>query len=119
MFKKAHPLASRPIWGVFSVQATVGNGALEKSQGTSPFHEALKHNLKHLIYCFIHRGGTKSINNLTRTLHFIHKHRIEQHLLNKTNDLNLTWTMLQQTSLYQNLTPDIAGKLFATCLVMS
>lgn len=51
-------------------------------------HEALKHNAKHFIYSSIDRGGAKSIKDLTCILHFIHKHRIEQHLLKKTKDSN-------------------------------
>lgn len=31
----------------------------------------------------------------------------------------MTWTILRPTAFYDNLTPDIAGKLFATCFKMS
>lgn len=100
-------------------QAAIGNGASEEPQGKALIDEAVKHNVKHFIYSSVDRGGANSINNPTRIPHFIHKHHIEKHLLEKTKDGNMAWTILRPTAFYENLTPDFIGEVFATCFKMS
>jgi uncharacterized protein YbjT (DUF2867 family) len=51
--------------------------------------------------------------------HWIFKYHIERHLIEKTKDGQMDWTILRPTAFYDNLTPDFIGKVFATCFRMS
>ncbi|GLI79021.1 hypothetical protein PoHVEF18_007343 [Penicillium ochrochloron] len=118
IFKKAQQIAG-PIWGVFSVQASVGNKSAEDVQGKSLIDEAIKNNVKHFVYTSVDRHGAKSIDNPTKMPHWIFKYHIERHLIEKTKDGQMDWTILRPTAFYDNLTPDFIGKVFATCFRMS
>jgi uncharacterized protein YbjT (DUF2867 family) len=118
LFKNARDLTSEPIWGVFSVQVAIGNGASEEPQGKSIIDESIKHGVKHFVYSSVDRGGAKSTDNPTQVPHFINKHNIEKHLLENTKDGNMDWTILRPTAFYDNLTPDFFGKIFTTAYQM-
>ncbi|KAJ5688954.1 hypothetical protein N7462_003346 [Penicillium macrosclerotiorum] len=118
IFANAHKVSSRPIWGVFSVQAPVPGGShqdAEEKQGKGLVDAALKHNIKHFVYTSVDRGGEASINNPTPIPHFISKHRIEQHLIEVTKGTEMSWTILRPVAFLENFTPDFLGKVFATC----
>jgi uncharacterized protein YbjT (DUF2867 family) len=67
----------------------------------------------------VDRGGDeRSFNNPTRIPHFIKKHNIEHHLVDRTRESGMEWTILRPTAFYENLTPDFFGKVFATCFKM-
>lgn len=51
--------------------------------------------------------------------HWIDKYHIERHLIEKTKDGQMDWTILRPTAFYDNLTPDFLGKVFVTCFRMS
>lgn len=75
--------------------------------------------MKHFVYSSADRGGEKSINNPTDIPHFINKHRIEKHLLEKTKNGEMAWTILRPVAFYENLSSNFFGKLFATSFKIS
>ncbi|KAJ5159469.1 uncharacterized protein N7482_006473 [Penicillium canariense] len=119
IFKNAQSQTSEPIWGVFSVQAAMGTKVPEDVQGKTLIDEALKHGVKHFVYTSVDRHGAKSIDNPTNVPHFIRKHEIEKHLIEKTKDGQMDWTILRPTAFYDNLTPNFFGRFFSTCFKMS
>ena len=95
------------------------NGDTEETQGKGLVDEALKHGVKHFVYSSVDRGGEKSIDNPTNIPHFITKHNIERHLIEKTKDGQMDWTILRPVAFLDNLTPNFFGKVFATCYKIS
>lgn len=118
LFKLASEAASEPLWGVFSVQVPMGKGATpetEEAQGKAVVDEALKYGVKYFVYTSVDRGGDEiSTNNPTPIPHFISKHNIEHHLMDKTKDGQMDWFILRPVAFMDNLTPDFFGKMFAT-----
>ncbi|PYH90870.1 nucleoside-diphosphate-sugar epimerase family protein [Aspergillus ellipticus CBS 707.79] len=100
-FRNAQRVTRSSIWGVYSVQAAIGNNA-EETQGKALINESIRQNVIFFIYSSVDRGGdddnNHSFKNPTKILHFIKKHNIEHHL---------------------NLTPDFFGRVFATCFRMA
>ncbi|KAJ5691941.1 hypothetical protein N7462_001364 [Penicillium macrosclerotiorum] len=120
IFQKAQDATSVPIWGVFSVQVAIGNGAKEEVQGKALVDEAIKQNVKFFVYSSVDRGGdNRSYNNPTKIPHFINKHNIEHYLVDKAKNNVLDWTILRPTAFYENLTPDFMGKVFSTSFKMA
>ncbi|RJE16790.1 Nucleoside-diphosphate-sugar epimerase family protein, partial [Aspergillus sclerotialis] len=72
-----------------------------------------------MVYSSVDRGGDKSANNPTRVPHFIYKHEIEQHLMDRAKGTDMAWTILRPTAFFENLTPDYFGKVFTTAWQMS
>ncbi|RAQ45084.1 nucleoside-diphosphate-sugar epimerase family protein [Aspergillus flavus] len=99
IFQNAQHLTSSLIWGVYSVQQ-VGNNA-EETQGKSVIDEE------------------HSYTNPTKIPHFIKKHNIEHHLVDRSKNTSMEWTILRPTAFYENLTPDFFGKVFATSFKMA
>ncbi|KAE8167822.1 nmrA-like family protein [Aspergillus tamarii] len=119
IFQNAQRLTPSPIWGVYSVQAAIGNNS-EESQGKSLIDEALKQNVKFFVYSSVDRGGQDhSYTNPTKIPHFIKKHNIEHHLVDRSKNTSMEWAILRPTAFYENLTPDFFGKVFATCFKMA
>lgn len=72
------------------------------------------------MYSFVDRGGDeRSYNNPTNIPHFAAKHNIEHHLVDRSKNTEMSWTILRPTAFLENLTPDFFGKVFATCFRMS
>lgn len=93
----------------------IGNAGLEETQGKALVDESLKQNVKFFIYSSVDRGGeTQSPNNPTNIPHFIHKHNIEQHLMEKAKNTEMRWFILRPTAFLDNLVPRFFGKVFAT-----
>lgn len=117
IFNNAKKVTSSPIWGVFSVQVASfsGNTELEEHQGKNLIDAALRNNIKHFVYASVDRGGDNSLNNPTNIPHFINKHNIELHLIDRSKGTDMTWTILRPaTFLDGGLVPGFAGKLWAT-----
>ncbi|KAE8313733.1 nmrA-like family protein [Aspergillus transmontanensis] len=94
IFQNAQRLTSSPIWGVYSVQF--------------------------FVYSSVDRGGEEhSYTNPTKIPHFIKKHNIEHHLVDRSKNTSMEWTILRPTAFYENLTPDFFGKVFAACFKMA
>ncbi|EED18341.1 nucleoside-diphosphate-sugar epimerase family protein [Talaromyces stipitatus ATCC 10500] len=115
IFQNAQRLTASLIWGVYSVQAAIGNNA-EESQGKALIDESIKQKVKFFVYSSVDRGGKdRSFTNPTNIPHFIKKHNIEHHLVDRTKDGSMDWVILRPTAFYENLTPDFLGKVFTTC----
>lgn len=109
--------AGAPIWGVFSVQQAVQDGATqerETKQGQAVVDQAIAHNIKVFVYTSVDRGGDNSESNPTYVPHFISKHDIETHLKAKAADAKMQYTILRPVAFMDGLTPNFMGKVFAT-----
>ncbi|RAK84434.1 NAD(P)-binding protein [Aspergillus costaricaensis CBS 115574] len=119
IFRNAQRLTTSPIWGVYSVQAAIGNKA-EETQGKALIDESIRQKVKFFVYSSVDRGGEEhSFQNPTKIPHFIKKHNIEHHLVNRSKDGNMDWVILRPAAFYENLTPDFFGKVFTTCFKMA
>lgn len=108
-----------PIWGVFSVQQAVQDGATQESetrQGKAVVDQAIAHNVNIFVYASVDRGGEKSESNPTYVPHFISKHDIEAHLKVKAAEAKMQYTILRPVAFMDGLTPNFMGKVFATFL---
>ncbi len=98
-----------PIWGVFSVQQAVTDGATqdrETKQGKDMIDAAVAHDVKVFVYTSVDRGGDKSDGNPTYVPHFISKHNIEVHLKEKAKDSGMSYTILRPTAFMEGMTPN-------------
>ncbi|KAL4958123.1 nmrA-like family protein [Aspergillus filifer] len=129
IFQNAQQLTKSPIWGVYSVQAAIGNSD-EETQGKALMDESIKQKVKFFVYSSVDHGGEKnSFKNSTKIPHSIKKHNIEHHLVGRTkkargngngeSEGRMEWTILRPAAFYENLTPDFFGKVFVTCFKMS
>ncbi|MCJ1258579.1 hypothetical protein MMC24_006412 [Lignoscripta atroalba] len=102
-----------PVWGVFSVQLP---GSKEVQQGNGLIDAAVANNVKHFVYTSVDRHGDASKDNPTDVPHFITKHAIEKHLMEKAAASNgeMTYTILRPVFFVDNITNDMIGKVIAT-----
>ncbi|KAL1626142.1 hypothetical protein SLS54_002976 [Diplodia seriata] len=114
---------STPIWGVYSVQVSMGKGVTldgEVRQGKGLVDEALKAGVSHFVYSSVERGGeARSWDNPTDVPHFRTKWEIERHLRDRAGEgkeSKMGWTVLRPAIFMDNLAPGFAGKLFMTSL---
>lgn len=121
LFSSAKAVAgTTPIWGVYSVQVSMGNGAShdgEIKQGNALIDESIKNGVKHFVYSSVERGGDeRSWNNPTPVPHFRSKHQIEHHLRDSTAapGTDMGWTILRPVAFMDNLQPGFLGKVFLT-----
>ena len=108
-----------PIWGVFSVQQAIQDGATqerETKQGKDVVDQAIAHNVKIFVYTSVERGGDEVEKSPTYVPHFISKHNIEIHLRSKAADAEMQYTILRPVAFMDGLSPDFMGKIFATFL---
>lgn len=121
LFESAAQAASPdPIWGVYSVQISMGRGVTvdsEVAQGTALVDESIARGVSHFVYSSVERGGdARSWDNPTNVPHFVTKHHIEHYLRDTTADSELGWTILRPAIFMDNLEPGFPGKLFMTTL---
>lgn len=110
---------SQPIHGVFGV--TTPMGGKEEAQGKALVDASLKAGVKQFVFTSVERGGDeRSWANPTVVPHFLTKHHIEEHMLEKikvstssTAD-QMKWTILRPVAFMDNLQPGLLGKLFAS-----
>jgi uncharacterized protein YbjT (DUF2867 family) len=86
----------------------------EERQGKALVDEALAQKVQHFVYTSVDRGGDASIDNATNIPHFISKHRIEQHLFERTRAADMSWTVLRPVFFFDNITPDFMGRFVVT-----
>jgi uncharacterized protein YbjT (DUF2867 family) len=109
---------SEQIWGVYSVQVSLGPGVTfesEVTQGKALIDESLKQGVSHFVYSSVDRGGNaKSFDNETPIPHFQSKFQIEKHLLQQagSNGEKMGWTILRPVAFMDNLEPGIPTKVF-------
>lgn len=118
LFKAATEVAKQSIWGVYSVQISMGKGVTfdsEVNQGTNLVDESVKNGVKHFVYSSVERGGDeKSWDNPTPIPHFQTKQIIEVHLRDHAGDMG--WTILRPVAFMDNLAPGFPSKVFVTAL---
>lgn len=113
---------SVPIWGVFSVQQALGGDATvekEEVQGKAIVDEALKNDIKFLVYSSVDRGGDeKSWTDPTEVPHFASKHRVELHLRDSTANgkSSMRWTILRPVAFMENFQTGMATKVFLAAM---
>lgn len=87
------------------------NVEMEEIQGKGLIDESIKANVKFFVYTSVDRGGDKrSYENPTNIPHFKSKHNIEQHLLAKTKNGEMQWTILRPVAFLENYGPGFFGK---------
>ncbi|KAI1206630.1 NAD(P)-binding protein [Annulohypoxylon truncatum] len=124
LFQEARKTHSQPIWGVYSVQISIGSGVTlegEIAQGKALIDESIKAGVKHFVYGSVERGGDEaSWNNPTPIPHFQSKYHIERHLRDVTSSgkpgENMGWTILRPVAFMDNLTPGFPMKVFMAAL---
>ncbi|KAI8944982.1 hypothetical protein F4801DRAFT_598601 [Xylaria longipes] len=124
LFQEARIVSKEPIWGVYSVQVSMGKGVTSEGeirQGTALINEAIKTGVKHFVYSSVERGGDKaSWSNPTPIPHFRTKYNIEHHLREATAQgkpgEDMGWTILRPVAFMDNLAPGFQTKLFMTAL---
>ncbi|RDK45918.1 nmrA-like family protein [Aspergillus phoenicis ATCC 13157] len=105
IFRNAQRLTTSPIWG-----AAIGNKA-EETQGKALIDESIRQKVKFFVYSSVDRGGEeRSFQNPTKIPHFIKKHNIEHHLVDRSKSGNMDWVVLRPVAFFENLTPDFFGK---------
>ncbi|KAI9038855.1 nucleoside-diphosphate-sugar epimerase family protein [Aspergillus affinis] len=115
VFENARTASDNPLWGFFNVQVAIGNTTSEETQGKALIDEAIRQNIKFLVYSSVDRGGdATSYDNATNIPHFIKKYNIEHHLVEKTKGTDTEWFILRPTAFFENLVPGFMGKVFAT-----
>lgn len=97
IFAAAKEVVSEPIWGVYSVQISMGKGVTfdgEIAQGKAMIDESIKNNVKHFVYSSVDRGGDeKSWDNETPIPHFQTKYQIDRYLRETAGSMG--WTILR------------------------
>lgn len=118
LFKSASEVSSAPIWGVYSVQISMGKGVTfegEVKQGCDLVDESVKNGVKHFVYSSVERGGDeKSWDNPTPIPHFQTKQLIEIHLRDHAGEMG--WTILRPVAFMDNLMPGFPTKVFMTAV---
>ncbi|KAI1395836.1 NAD(P)-binding protein [Hypoxylon fuscum] len=124
LFQEARKIHPQPIWGVYSVQISVGTGVTlesEVAQGKSLIDESVKAGVKHFVYSSVERGGDDaSWDNPTPIPHFQSKYHIERHLRDVTGPgkpgAALGWTIIRPVAFMDNLGPGFPTKVFLAAL---
>lgn len=97
IFKAAKEVVKEPIWGVYSVQISMGKGVTyegEIAQGKAMVDESVKNGVEHFVYSSVDRGGDeKSWEVETPIPHFQTKYHIERYLKEKAGQMG--WTILR------------------------
>ncbi|KAF2084317.1 NAD(P)-binding protein [Saccharata proteae CBS 121410] len=122
LFSAAVDSAQGPIWGVYSVQISMGKGVTVESeiaQGTAMIDESIRYGVTHFVYSSVERGGDDaSWDNPTPIPHFQSKQKIEAHLREKAgvNGEWMGWTVLRPVAFMDNLAPGFPSRVFLTAL---
>ncbi|KAI1851363.1 hypothetical protein JX265_000403 [Neoarthrinium moseri] len=124
IFREASKVESKPIWGVYSVQVSMGKNVTlesEVAQGKALIDESIKHGVKHFVYSSVERGGDEhSWENPTPVPHFQSKYQIERYLRDSTasgsNDAEMGWTILRPVAFMDNLKPGFPTKVFLAAM---
>lgn len=121
LFDAAEKVAQQPIWGVYSVQISMGKGVTVESemrQGKGLIDESLRRDIQFFVYSSVERGGDAvSWDNQTPIPHFQSKYHIERHLRDvASNDNKMGWTILRPVAFMDNLEPGFPTKVFMTAM---
>ncbi|KAF2221904.1 hypothetical protein BDZ85DRAFT_283044 [Elsinoe ampelina] len=89
-----------------------GGVTTEEAQGKALVDAALAAGVKHFVYTSVDRGGDASSTTSTDVPHFLSKHNIEQHLVEKAKGTDMRYTILRPVAFMENFTPSFFGKVF-------
>lgn len=101
-----------PIWGVFLIQ-NCSASSVETRQGNAMIDASIQNGVVHFIYSSVDRGGPKSDLGNPKIPQFVAKHQIESYLKEISIGTGMSWTVLRSTAFFDNLNPDMDGKVFA------
>lgn len=108
----------RRIWGVFAMQVPGKSkdpaDSPEVKQGCALIDASIKCGVQHFVQTSVDRKGAESDKNPTNIPHFITKHIIEQHLMNQTQNSEMTYTIIRPVAFMDMLAPNMFGRLFAS-----
>lgn len=108
IFAAAKEVVKDPIWGVYSVQISMGKGVTfdgEIAQGKAMIDESVKHGVKHFVYSSVDRGGDeKSWDTETPIPHFQTKCQIDRYLRDTAGQMG--WTILRPVA-FMDVSRDI------------
>ncbi|KAK9774339.1 hypothetical protein SCAR479_08944 [Seiridium cardinale] len=124
LFDEAQRVESAPIWGVYSVQISMGKGVTmdsEVAQGKALIDESMKRGVRHFVYSSVERGGDEhSWSNPTPIPHFQSKYHIENYLRDVTSKSHggqqMSWTILRPVAFMDNLAPGMPTKVFLAAM---
>ncbi|KAI0541812.1 hypothetical protein GGR58DRAFT_387625 [Xylaria digitata] len=124
LFEEAQNVAGQPVWGVYSVQVSMGKGVTcegEIRQGKALIDESIKAGVKHFVYSSVERGGDDvSWDNPTPIPHFRTKYEVEHHLRYATAPgkagEHMGWTILRPVAFMDNLAPGFPTQVFMAAL---
>ncbi|KAK6073675.1 nucleoside-diphosphate-sugar epimerase family protein [Seiridium cupressi] len=124
LFDEAQRVESTPIWGVYSVQISMGKGVTmdsEVAQGKALIDESMKRGVRHFVYSSVERGGDEhSWSNPTPIPHFQSKYHIENYLRDVTSKSQggqqMSWTILRPVAFMDNLAPGMPTKVFLAAM---
>ncbi|CAI4218946.1 unnamed protein product [Parascedosporium putredinis] len=114
VFDAAKKATTLPIWGVYSVAIGNKQADSELVQGKALVDAAIKAGAKFFVYSSIDRHGEASLENPTDVPHFIHKHKIEKHLIEQTKNGEMDWTILRPVAFMENFADSLLGRVFVT-----
>ncbi|KAI4591434.1 hypothetical protein KJ359_012574 [Pestalotiopsis sp. 9143b] len=125
LFDEAKRVEPRPVWGVYSVQISMGKGVTtegEVAQGKALIDEAMRRGVEYFVYSGVERGGDeRSWDNPTPIPHFQTKHQIENYLRDATakeggSAGTMSWTVLRPVAFMDNLAPGMPTKVFMAAM---
>ena len=98
LFTAAKKVGKGDIWGVFSVQVSMGKGVTsegEVKQGTDLIDASVKQGVQCFVYSSVDRGGDEvSWERETSVPHFQTKYRIERYMRERAGE-TMGWTVLR------------------------
>ncbi|KAK3899405.1 hypothetical protein C8A05DRAFT_46515 [Staphylotrichum tortipilum] len=112
------------IWGVYSVQVSLGRGvtsAGEIAQGKALIDGAIANGVDVFVYTSGERGGDEvSWDTETPVPHFASKYHIERHLKEVTAEgkpgTAMAWTVFRPVAFMENITVRFPAKMFVAAL---
>ncbi|KAI0105612.1 NAD(P)-binding protein [Hypoxylon sp. NC0597] len=124
LFEEARKVHPQPIWGVYSVQISLGKGVTlesEVAQGKALIDESIKAGVTHFVYGSVERGGDDaSWDTPTPIPHFQSKYQIERYLRDVTDPgkpgASMGWTILRPVAFMDNLAPGMPTKVFLAAM---
>ena len=101
-------------WGTFILTNPQKKPKPEDVIGKTFVDEAIKAGSKHIVFTSVARGSANGGFNPTDVPHFITKHEIEGHLMEKTKDTDVTYTIIRPVFFLDNFDWGFIGKVITT-----
>jgi uncharacterized protein YbjT (DUF2867 family) len=108
--------ATQPKGSIAAAFLVTMLGKGEEEQGKAFINAAVAHEVKHIVFSSLDRGGDeRSWINPTTIPHFVSKHNIELHIRQLANERNngFTWAIIRPVAFMDNLNPGSMGSMFA------